>query len=422
MAGLAALTLTSVLTACGSSDSGAPTLTWYTNPDDGGQAEIAQRCTAAAGGRYTIATAVLPRQAAEQRQQLVRRLAVNDSSIDIMSLDPPFIPEFAQAGFLAPVPEDVAQRVTQDIVPSAIEGSTWKGELVAVPFWANTQLLWYRKSVAAAAGLDMSNVTWQQVFDAAAQQQTTIAAQGIRAESLTVFYNALIEGAGGTIIAQNAEDPNDIKLGIDSEAGYTAGAIMNELATRGLGGPALSTEDEGTSAANFESGAAAFQVNYPFIYPKLQGDVEKGSADQAVLDDLGWAVYPKSVADKDAAPPYGGISLGVGRASKHTDLAYEATECIQSKENQSYYFVSNGNPAANATVYDDPEVLAKFPMAPTILQSLSQAAPRPQTPYYSEVSGGLQRTYHPYESIQPQQTAKAAEDLITAVLQKKRLL
>ena len=61
-------------------------------------------------------------------------------------------------------------------------------------------------------------------------------------------------------------------------------------------------------------------------------------------------------------------------------------------------------------------------MAPTILDSLSQAAPRPQTPYYSEVSGGLQRAYHPYSSIQPQPTAAAAEELITAVLQKKRLL
>ena len=48
------------LTACGSSQSsagGKPTLTWYINPDGGGsdpaegQAEIAEECTDAAGGR-----------------------------------------------------------------------------------------------------------------------------------------------------------------------------------------------------------------------------------------------------------------------------------------------------------------------------------------------------------------------------------
>ena len=91
---------------------------------------------------------VLPRDASAQREQLARRLAAKDSSIDIMSLDPPFIPEMAEPGFLAPVPDDVAQRVTQNVVAGALAGATWDDELVTVPFWANTQLLWYRKSVA----------------------------------------------------------------------------------------------------------------------------------------------------------------------------------------------------------------------------------------------------------------------------------
>src|SRR4051794_4803031 len=89
----AAALLTSGLAACGGSG-GTPTLTWYTNPDNGGQAEIASRCTDAAGGKYRIETTVLPRLSAQQREQLVRRLAAKDSSIDIISLDPPFVPEF----------------------------------------------------------------------------------------------------------------------------------------------------------------------------------------------------------------------------------------------------------------------------------------------------------------------------------------
>ena len=35
---------------CGGDDGGASTLTWYINPDSGGQAEIASRCTEEAGG------------------------------------------------------------------------------------------------------------------------------------------------------------------------------------------------------------------------------------------------------------------------------------------------------------------------------------------------------------------------------------
>ncbi|WP_222195483.1 extracellular solute-binding protein [Modestobacter italicus] len=424
LAGAAAAgVLASTLAGCGSDDGGVPTLTWYTNPDSGGQAEIAARCTDEAGGRYRIETSVLPREASEQREQLIRRLAANDASIDIMSLDPPFIPEFAEAGFLAPVPEDVAERVTEDVVDSAIEGSTWDDELVAVPFWANTQLLWYRESVAEAAGLDMTQpVTWDQIVQAAQEQDVRVGVQGIRAEALTVWFNALIESAGGSIIAENSTDPSQIQLGLTSDAGRRATEVMRDIATSGTAGPALSTANEDSTATAFESPEGGFNVNYPFVYPRALAAVEAGTMEASVPEDYGWAIYPRVDAETEAAPPYGGINLGVGAFSQNVDLAYEATECITSTENQAYYFTTNGNPASDTAVYDDPEVLEQFPMAPTIRDSLELAAPRPQTPYYSEVSGGIQRVYHPPSSVDPQETPEAATDLITAVLRKEQLL
>eukprot|EP01135_Chromosphaera_perkinsii_P008962 Nk52_evm1s1549 gene=Nk52_evmTU1s1549 len=103
-----------------------------------------------------------------------------------MSLDPPYIPELAEPGFLAPVPDEVAEATTQDVVEGALEGATWDDELVAVPFWANTQLLWYRQSVADAAGLDMSEpVTWDQLIEATAQEGKQLGIHGIRGESMT---------------------------------------------------------------------------------------------------------------------------------------------------------------------------------------------------------------------------------------------
>jgi multiple sugar transport system substrate-binding protein len=420
---LAATILTSGLTACAGSDSGAPVLTWYVNPDSGGQAEIASRCTDAAQGRYSIEISELPRDSPSQREQLVRRLAAQDDSIDIMSLDPPYIPEFAQAGFLAPIPGDVAQRVSQGVVASALQGSTWNGKLVAVPFWANTQLLWYRKSVVEKAGLDMSQpVTWEQLIKAAKDTGTTISAQGIRSESLTVWLNALIESAGGSIIAHNSTDPKQIKLGLTSDAGVRAAQVMRDVADSGVTGPAFSTANEDSNATQFEGPDAGFMVNWPFVWPRANTAVEAGTMDAAVPADYGWAIYPRVDADKPSAPPYGGINLGVGAFSKHTDLAYQATECITSEENQAYYFETNGNPAALAAVYDDPAVVKAFPMAPVIRQSLEMAAPRPQTQYYSEVSGGIQREYHPPESVEPKKTPQEATDLITAVLRGDQLL
>src|SRR3954447_13360138 len=418
-----ALIASGTLAACGSGDGGTPTLTWYINPDSGGQAEIASRCTDAAGGKYTIEVSQLPRDSPSQREQLVRRLAASDSSIDIMSLDPPYIPEFSQAGFLAPVPDDVAQRVSEGVVQSAIEGSTWNDKLVAIPFWANTQLLWYRKSVAEAAGLDMTKpVTWDQIIKAAQSQKKLIGAQGIRSESLTVWLNALIESAGGHIIEKTTPSPENYQFGLTSAAGKRAAEVMRDVSTSGQTGGVFSTANEDSNATGFESPDAGFMVNWPFVWPRALSAVDAGTLEQSVPDDYGWALYPRVDANTPSAPPYGGINLTVGAFSKHVDFAYEATECITSDENQAYYFETNGNPAASTAVYDDPKVLKAFPQAPVIRESLDVAAPRPLTPYYSEVSGSVQREYHPPASVDSKSTPQQAAALIGAVFKGDQLL
>jgi multiple sugar transport system substrate-binding protein len=416
--------LAALVSACSSAPEGPPVLTWYINPDDGGQAEIAARCTAASGGRYTIATSTLPRQASEQRQQLVRRLAANDSSIDIMSIDPPYVPEFAQAGFLAPMPPAIEAAAREDRVPSSIEASTWQGRLVAVPFWANTQLLWYRKSAVAAMGIDMNQpVTWDQLIQAAARARTQFAAQGVRGESLTVWVNALIESGGGSVITNVGEtNPALVQLGLTAPPGIEAARILRAFGDAGIAPPGFPTADEDTSADTFQSGAAAFMVNYPFIWGKATSAVEEGSIPQSVPDDYGWTIYPRTAPNLPSAPPLGGINLGVGAFSAHPDLAYDATTCITRPDNSAYYMVSNGNPSSRLSVFSDPAVLAEFPMAPTIRDSLTQAKPRPQTAYYAEVSGGIQRTFHPPGAVTPGATNEAATALITAVLRKEALL
>jgi multiple sugar transport system substrate-binding protein len=411
------------LAACGGGGSGGtPTLTWYINPDSGGQAKIAASCSEESDGAYTIEVSQLPRNSDAQREQLVRRLAAGDESIDIMSLDVPFAPELAQAGFLAPIPEDVASEVSEGVVQGSLESATWDDELVAVPFWANTQLLWFRKSVAEAAGLDMEKpVTWDQLVKAAQDQDKILSAQGRRAESLTVWFNALIESAGGHIIDKNSTDPDQIQLGFDTPAGERAAEVMHDVATSGAVGPAFSTSSEDTSASQFESPDAGFMVNWPFVWAQANTKVEAGTLEQSVPDDYGWALYPRVDEDTPSAPPLGGINLGVSAVSNYVDEAYEATTCITSDENQAEYMITNGNPASSSAVYDDPDVQEAYPMADTIRESLEAAAPRPLSPYYSEITGGLQREYHPPAGVSSS-TGQQADDLISAVLRGDQLL
>lgn len=414
LAAASVVALAATLGAC-APDDGVPTLTWYINPDDGGQARIAAACTDAADGAYRIETSLLPRDAASQREQLARRLAAGDTSLDIMSLDPPFIPELAEPGFLDEVPGDLQD--TEGIVQGAVDSASWGGELVTVPFWANTQLLWYRQSVVEAAGLDMSQpVTWDDIIAVAEEQDLRLGVQGALAESLTVWINALVASAGGEIL-KNPEAPADeLELGLDSEAGRAAAEIIHRIGADGLGGPGLPTADENANMNLFQGEQGSFMVNWPFVWPAMTG------ADPAIADDLGWAVYPRVDADEPAAPPVGGINLGVGAFSKNPDLAWQAVECIVQPENQSEYFVTDGNPPSNAAAYDDPRVQEEFPMADTIRESLDLGVPRPQTPYYNEISIGLQRTWHPPAAVDPDTTPRTSSEFILAVLRGERLL
>ncbi|WP_040161048.1 extracellular solute-binding protein [Nigerium massiliense] len=424
-AGLAAIAVVAplVLAGCSGDQGGPPRLTWYYNPDDGGQVELAKRCSAASNGRYTIETSALPRDASSQREQLARRLAAGDTSMDIMSLDPPFVPELANPGFLAPVPANLQKQATSDdVVEGAKIGAQWDGKVVAVPFWANTQLLWYRKSVAEKAGLDMTKpVTWDQLIDANRKTQTHIGVQGIRGESATVWLNAMIESGGDHIIRNPTADVRHLDLGLAGPAGQKAAQITSTIGKEGLGGPGITTQDENVTLQNWEGDKGSWMVNYPFVYPSLKSSVEGGTVDKAVLDDMGWARYPRTDADKESAPPLGGIMLGVGAHSPHPDLAYDAISCITTPENQAYYFETNGNPASSKKAFDDPKVREAFPMAPLIRESLDAAKPRPQTPYYNEVSTAIQQNYTPLDGVNDG-TAAATADFILRVLRGEALL
>jgi multiple sugar transport system substrate-binding protein len=411
-----------VLAACGGGDSSTPTLTWYTNPDNGGQEDLANQCTDAADGDYRIEISELPSDADSQREQLVRRLAADDSSIDLMSLDPVFVPEFAEAGFLRPFTDDEASTLTQDVLDGAVTTSTWNDKLVAAPFWANTQLLWYRKSVAEQAGLDPENqpVTWNEIIRAAEQTQTTVDVTGGRYEGYMVWINTLVASAGGEIL----KDPGagrDATPTLDTEAGRKAAEIIRRVA-REAAAPNLSTAIEEDARNAFQSDTGGFMVNWPYVYGAALAAVEDGSLDQAVVDDIGWARVPQVDAGTTSAPPLGGINIGIGAFGDHHEFAVDAVNCITSEDSQKAYMLAEGNPAAKSAVFDDPEIVEKFPMADLIRTSIDEATPRPQSAYYPDISAATVREFHPPSSVNPDSTPANADDLIVNVLQDRELL
>jgi multiple sugar transport system substrate-binding protein len=419
---VALLALVVVAAGCGSG-SGVPTLTWYINPDNGGQARLAQKCASESGGSYKVNIQTLPNDASQQREQLVRRLAAKDSSIDLMSLDPPFVAEFANAGFLHVFAKSDGAQLTQGVLDAPLKTVYWEKQLVAAPFWANTQLLWYRKSAVRAAGIDPASpsFTWNAMIKAAVKADKDIGVQANRYEGYMVWINALVVSAGGQIIT-NVEKGKDATPTIDSPAGDAAATVVGDLARSKAAPPAMSTAGEEEARSAFQGARGMFMVNWPYVYAAAKGDAASGAIDKSVINDIGWARYPEVIAGKPSKPPLGGINLAVGAYTKHPTQAVDLVKCLTSLKSSVQYMLDSGNPADKAAAYDDPAVRKAFPMADLIRQSINDAGPRPITPYYNDVSTSVQLTWHPPENVRAPQTPKETSKFMSDVLHGKRLL
>src|SRR4029453_18683520 len=333
-----------LVAACGDRNGGLPTLTWYANPDNGGQRRLAEKCTREANGAYRIDVQVLPTAADAQREQLVRRLAGRDRSIDLMSLDPPFVAEFANAGFLHEIThaEDVAF-FTEGGLEAPRQAAYWNGALVAAPLWANTQLLWFRKSVAAAAGVDPTRAgfTWQEAIAAAEREDKFVAVPGDRYEGYVVWINALLTSSGGRILADPAAGA-DATPAIASTAGDRAAEIVGSLARSPAAPPDIATAREEEARAVFQSERGGFMVNWPYVWSAARDAVRAGALRQEVVGDTGGAPSPRTDPATPSRPPLGGIDIAIGAFTKHPEQALRAARCIPSLATQLELMLETG--------------------------------------------------------------------------------
>ncbi|QXQ14333.1 extracellular solute-binding protein [Skermania piniformis] len=412
-----------LVSGCGS-DSGTPTLNWYVNPDGVETlTELAEQCSTA---DYRIAIQLLPSAATDQRTQLARRLAAEDSSTDLMSLDPVFVAEFANAGWLLRMPDDVAAEVSGgDVLAGAAQTVTWNDGVYAIPQWANTQVLWYRKSLARAAGLDLTKpVTWDQLIDGAAKADGTVGVQANKYEAYVVWINALLQGAGGEIVS-DTEAGRDAKVEIDSDAGRSTAQIIRKLADSPAAQPDLTVSNEGTTLPYMfgDGSPGEFMVNWTFVYGNYKGEVGD-SITQADFDDLAWARYPQTVAGQQSKPPIGGIDIGVGAYTRHPEFAQAAARCVTTNEAQTALAVQSGLMPSRSSAYAAPDLVNAYPkdLLDLFRTSIDQGGPRPKSAYYAMISGAVQARWHPPTTVDPGRTPAESAQFLSDVLQGKALL
>jgi multiple sugar transport system substrate-binding protein len=390
---LAVFVLAFGVAACGDDDAssgGTVTLNWFIfNEPSGGPAKIAERCSKQSNGKYKINFEYLPSQADQQREQLVRRLGAEDPTLDLLGLDVVWTGEFANAGWLEPVPAAARQQVTANVFDSVLQTASFENTLYTVPIWSNTQLLWYRKDLVPSPPK-----TWDEMIDQAEKigpKRGRIQVQANRYEGLVVLVNQLIESAGTSILA----GPTKVRL--DKAPTEKALAILGRLSNSPIAAPNITTSTEDTARLGFEARNSAFQINYPFVYPSAKEN------SPATFKQMGVAQFPGVDPGKPGKPPIGGINIGVSKFSKHKAEAFEAIRCLIKPENQLEVATLGGLPPVREDLYDQPEIDKVYPgFADQIRQAIRNAAPRPsQSPAYQDLSLAIQRAVHPTTKIDP---------------------
>jgi multiple sugar transport system substrate-binding protein len=444
---VAALTGLSVVSACSTGERSLVVSLYTPASEMATFTAVAKRCNAELGGRFTVRQMSLPKAADDQRLQLARRLTGNDRSLDLMALDVVWTAEFAGAGWTLPLSDDPAglaeSDAQDDTLPGPLATAKWNGRLYAAPVTTNTQLLWYRADLMAAPP-----TTWDAMVAEASRlhdegQPSWIALQAKQYEGLVVWFNTLLQSAGGQVLSDDGKTVTLTDTPEHRAATVRALSIMKDVATAPGADPSITQTDEGTARLALEQGNAALELNWPFVLPSMLENAVKGGvaflplnerADlQAAINDVGtfsptdeqfdtayeasqkvfgFAPYPAVRDGQPARVTLGGLNIAVAKTTRHPAEAFEAVRCLRSAENQRYTSIEGGLPAVRTSLYSDPAFQRKYPQYAIIRDQLTNAAVRPATPVYQAVSTMMSATLAPVSAIDPERTA---DDLATQV-------
>jgi trehalose/maltose transport system substrate-binding protein len=266
--------------------------------------------------------------------QLARTFSANSSAFDVVMLDVVWTGAFAP--YLYNLKRVLAREASQQS-KGIILNNTVRGKLVAMPWFGDFGILYYRKDLLSKYGYSGPPKTWAQLGTYAQKIQDGERAsnpnfygfvyQGNAYEGLTCDSLEWLASSGGGQFIDGG------KVTINNPR---AAAILNlqrswvgKITPRGV-----TTYQEGESEKAFTAGNAAFMRNWPYAYAIGQDGPIKGKFDVTTL--------PRSGANASVGT-VGGWQLGVSSFSKQPGAAVELVRYLTSAAVERYNAIFNSN-------------------------------------------------------------------------------
>lgn len=340
----------------------------------------------------TVAIVTTPNSSTDRLALYLQLLASGADDIDVLQID------VVWAGVLASHLVDLRPFVgdaPKQHFPALIENDVVAGRLVAMPWWADVGVLYYRADLLKTYGFQPPR-TWQELTETARSIQESERAAGNHRMWGFVFQGKAYEGltcnalewiasfGGGSIVDSTG------RITVNNE--HTVEAL--ELAAQWVGKispKGVLNYGEEAARGVFQTGNAVFMRNWPYAYSLSQSD------DSPVRGAVGVTPLPYSADGGHEAAALGGWHLAVSRYSRHPKEAAELVVFLTSAENQKRRAIAASYNPTIPALYNDPDVLAANPFFAKLVEPLRNATARPSRiagPHYNRLSSDVWRAAH----------------------------
>ncbi len=276
-----------------------------------------------------------------------------------------------------------------------VENNTIDGKLVAMPWFTDAGVLYYRKDLLEEYGQKVPE-TWAELTEAAQIVQDGerqkgndkmwgIVFQGKAYEGLTCNALEWIDSFGGGTIV-NADGDITVNNPKAAEALTLAASWIGKIAPDGV----LNYSEEEARGV-FQSGNAVFMRNWPYAWAL------GNSEDSPVKGKIGVAALPKGGADGKNTGALGGWQLAVSKYSENADVAADLVLYLTSAEEQKRRAIEGSYNPTIGDLYEDPDVLAASPFFGDLYDTFVNAVARPSKvtgENYNKVSNAFWNASH----------------------------
>lgn len=319
----------------------------------------------------------------QQQQFLSAALAAKTGVPDLMLIDVLRPAQWAAAQVIEPLDaylgaerDAVLARYLPAFQATAVAG----GKIVALPYVADAQFLYYRKDLAEKYGFSAPK-TWDEL-KAFAQK----AIEGEKSPGLRGFETAgaPVEGAVCTYLVPlwgaGEELLKDGKPNLASPAARKPFELWADLKAAKVTPPGLAEIATDRIRQDLQAGNLVFGMSWGYVWSRTQGD-----ADSTVKDRIGVAPLPGFTAERTTGC-IGGWQVAVSSLSRNKAEAVKFARYLSSPEVSRMQAVLASHLPVFASVYAEADVLNANPWFAQALPAMLAAKARPVTPRYAEVS------------------------------------